>query len=210
MAGIFRRNGQRAGFTIVELIVVIIVIGILAAVTILGYGAWRQNVAEAQVKSDLTQAASAMQAALNDQDVYPTQIPSTFQPSDGVQIVLARSSSQSYCINGVSMSHPSLAYYVDEKSAGSPRQGSCGPLSLSVKTMSIGSSHACYLNTDGGVYCWGANDQGNLGTGDFTASQVPKKVVNLSGGSIRSIAVGSGGHSCAVTSNGKAYCWGRE
>jgi len=43
----------RAGFTIVELVVVIAVIGILATITIVSYGAWHKSTLSAQVKSDL-------------------------------------------------------------------------------------------------------------------------------------------------------------
>jgi len=77
---------NNSGFTIVELIVVIAVIGILAGAVIIGYGSWRRTTQIAQVKSDLNGAASAMASAQNFSNSYPTTVPATFTPSSGVTI----------------------------------------------------------------------------------------------------------------------------
>lgn len=51
---------KQSGFTIVELIIVIVVIGILAAITIVAYNGIQQRGRDAQRKSDLTAIAKAM------------------------------------------------------------------------------------------------------------------------------------------------------
>ena len=50
----------RVGFTVVEVLVVIIVISILATLVILGYGAWQHSIADSNVQSDVQQATSAV------------------------------------------------------------------------------------------------------------------------------------------------------
>jgi alpha-tubulin suppressor-like RCC1 family protein len=58
---------------------------------------------------------------------------------------------------------------------------------------------------DGAAYCWGANDDGQLGNGELTQSPVP---VAVSGGYTFSEISAGDGHGCAVTDGGDAYCWG--
>ncbi|MFU8802184.1 MAG: RCC1 domain-containing protein [Bradymonadaceae bacterium] len=70
----------------------------------------------------------------------------------------------------------------------------------------LGSAHSCGLREDGSLWCWGFNQVGQLGQGDyFNAYRYPSKVANLE----EVIAFGLGlNHGCAVTQDGKAKCWG--
>jgi len=93
--------------------VVIVVIGILASVTIVGYGSWKNSTLAAAVKSDLNGAVSAMEDYKNFNDGYPGTIPNTFVPSSSVSLTVdASSSATKYCINGVSNENSSITYYV--------------------------------------------------------------------------------------------------
>ncbi|MEX1254222.1 MAG: flexitail domain-containing putative surface protein [Dehalococcoidia bacterium] len=69
--------------------------------------------------------------------------------------------------------------------------------------------HTCALNTDNGVMCWGANNQGQLGIGtqDTNAHPLPIHVSGMDGVSSAAIAAGKD-HSCAALSSGEARCWG--
>lgn len=59
------------GFTIVELLIVIVIIGILAAITIVAYNGIQNRARDTQRKSDLSQIAKALQLYKLDNGSYP-------------------------------------------------------------------------------------------------------------------------------------------
>ena len=68
-------------------------------------------------------------------------------------------------------------------------------------------SHSCGVTSSGSAYCWGANDQGQLGLGTPPGpDQLTPQAV--SGGLLwRSISAG-GNHTCAIAPDDRGYCWG--
>ena len=70
----------------------------------------------------------------------------------------------------------------------------------------VGAQHACGLIASGDVYCWGANDAGQLGLGDLVDRSSPTQVTSLSG--ISKLYAGLQ-NTCAVSGDGKTLsCWG--
>jgi len=55
-----RGEDAQRGFTVVELLIVIVVIGILAAIVIVGYNGVTKHAVEVSLKSDLQNAASTL------------------------------------------------------------------------------------------------------------------------------------------------------
>ncbi|MBA2565284.1 MAG: hypothetical protein H0V09_07650 [Gemmatimonadetes bacterium] len=65
--------------------------------------------------------------------------------------------------------------------------------------------HTCGITRDGQAYCWGFNEQGQLGNGGGGESLTPVRVSDNRG--FVSIAAGAF-HTCGVTAGGEALCWG--
>lgn len=69
-----------------------------------------------------------------------------------------------------------------------------------------GDEHTCGLSTGGGVLCWGANTNGQVGDGTPFAYRPPVGVNGLQSGVLALSA--NGNHSCALVSTGGIVCWG--
>ena len=76
-----------------------------------------------------------------------------------------------------------------------------------VRSIAAGYGHTCAVSGRGNVWCWGANQFGQLGIGTTTASLVPQRVTL--GTRIRSVTAGSS-FTCALSTRGRAYCWGNN
>ncbi len=79
-------------------------------------------------------------------------------------------------------------------------------LGSGVISIVAGANFTCALTNSGGIQCWGTNTAGQLGDGTATQRLTPVSVTGLSSG-ITSITA-SGGHVCALSNQGRAYCWG--
>lgn len=68
-----------------------------------------------------------------------------------------------------------------------------------------GSDHTCAVDSDGLVWCWGANHQGQLGQGTTQQRTTPVRIAsNLT---FTQIAAGDR-FTCAVATSGDVWCWG--
>lgn len=63
---------KQRGFTITELVIIVVVIAILAAIATVNYGSWRQRTVRNAMTADLRGAAQAMEQYRNFHNVYPT------------------------------------------------------------------------------------------------------------------------------------------
>ena len=70
-----------------------------------------------------------------------------------------------------------------------------------------GGGHTIALKSDGTVWTWGNNGDGQLGDGGTTGSSIPDQVNDLSG--VSAIASGAD-HSMALKSDGTVWAWGRN
>jgi alpha-tubulin suppressor-like RCC1 family protein len=79
------------------------------------------------------------------------------------------------------------------------------PGGLTFASVTTGLGFSCGVTPAGAAYCWGTNDNGQLGDGTTTDSSTPMAV----SGGLAFAAVSAGDfHTCGVTTSGAAYCWG--
>lgn len=81
---------------------------------------------------------------------------------------------------------------------------------VTVTTVSAGTSHTVALGSNGKVYAWGDNTQGQLGRPDVAYTSTPQAVDDtgaLAGVTVVAVAAGSR-HSVALGSDGTVYTWG--
>ncbi|MDX2193514.1 MAG: hypothetical protein NW201_09165 [Gemmatimonadales bacterium] len=69
--------------------------------------------------------------------------------------------------------------------------------------------YSCGVTAAGAIYCWGDNQNGQLGDGTTTQRSTPVAVAAPEGASFVQVTTGAiGFHTCGVTVEGAAYCWG--
>lgn len=125
-----RRTFTKAnGFTIIELIVTIAVIGILAAITIVSYGAWQKNIAAKSVQSDLNGVVATMVSERNfsSTGAYPVgSVPASFKSSKDVTVTYKYGTTTSYCVEARSIRQPTVVYFLNSANENrSPAVGTC-------------------------------------------------------------------------------------
>lgn len=73
------------------------------------------------------------------------------------------------------------------------------------RTLSTSATHTCALRK-AGIFCWGANERGQLGTGNTTESATPV-AAKARADDVAELSVQSG-RSCVRRRSGKISCWG--
>ncbi len=81
------------------------------------------------------------------------------------------------------------------------------PAPLTVRAIAAGGTHSVVLASDGTVWTWGANSEGQLGYGAAAAPLAPAEVNGLSG--VVGISAGYA-HTVALKSDGSVWAWGKN
>ena len=80
-------------------------------------------------------------------------------------------------------------------------------LPAAASAVAAGAAHSCAIVADGTVWCWGANDDGQLGDGDTASTPTPTPVAGLT--EARQLGAGAA-HTCALRADGGVWCWGGD
>ena len=220
-------------FTIVELAVVILVLGILVSLSVFGYGAWRDNVAQTELKNDLNGVYAGMESAKNWGSGYPALVAGSifdgntatkgiFTQSKNVTLTYYEGDGKAYCIDAASLAKPAVVMFMRvENSKQELKQGTCAlgeggapqvsgqPISWS--GVANGGGHTVALAANGTVYAWGSNSYGQLGNGTTGSSSNPVAVTTvgtpMAGKKIVKVAAAHLS-SYAIDNEGNVYSWG--
>jgi alpha-tubulin suppressor-like RCC1 family protein len=76
---------------------------------------------------------------------------------------------------------------------------------MSWASVTIGAFHTCGVTTNGTLWCWGVNIDGELGDGSWVFHGLPVQV-----GTLTTWVSAAGGecHTCGVRTDGTLWCWG--
>jgi prepilin-type N-terminal cleavage/methylation domain-containing protein len=95
-------NRQTKGFTLVEVLMVVAIIGLLAAIAIPQFITYRATAIDSQMKSDLKNAAVAMDSYFAEYQSYPTTVAAItavgFNPTAGVTLTINLISPNSFTL----------------------------------------------------------------------------------------------------------------
>lgn len=111
------------GFTLIEVMVVVVVIGILALITVVSYNAVVKYARDTTLRSDLSNAAKLIQAGGGGET---TSFPSTIKTSPDVGLSLSYTGNpEAFCINGQMTTGSSTTYMYYDSVSASIKAGAC-------------------------------------------------------------------------------------
>lgn len=125
---------QNKGFTIVELLIVIVVIAILAAITIVAYNGIADRAEESAIKSELRQLSQKIVMHKEESGAYPSSLAGANLPDSSQSAEYTYSAeSEEYCLSAQSLRTPTRALKITH--TGEVSTGSCPPMLVYIQAI---------------------------------------------------------------------------
>lgn len=159
------------GFTIVELLVVIVVVAILAAIAIVSYNGITRSAEETALKSNLRSAATKVTLHKAQSGSYPGGLDEVGVAEESeITRLQYTGGTNTYCVTAFSTRDADLSFYIDQE--GEIREGSCDG--------HISSSHESVIDWDSMIE-HDIRFSGDIGSsGDFSLIILPTTNINRS------------------------------
>ncbi len=223
----YRLLSTKPGFTIIELLVIITVIGVMSTMMVYAYNGVQAKVFDSSVEADIERMGTLQSnykysngaAGKEYYSGFGSDEELDFTPKTGNVIDVVVSATD-FCIRGYNTKGTKDSIenaYIKESTPGacSSINASAMAISDSIGTpfwtsVTSGASHTCGVTTKGKAYCWGSNGFGQLGNGTNNPSQVAVAVDDsnyLNGLTIKYIEADNQ-YTCVIASNDQVYCWG--
>lgn len=107
-------NKRTSGFTIIEIIIVVAMIGILASITVFAFSNWRSRTARTEMKNEVAQAWAAAKNYRNYNGSYPTSqaaFNGVYTAGSSVTLTYVTTATGSdYCLKATSTNDTSVWY----------------------------------------------------------------------------------------------------
>ncbi len=197
---------QKAGFTIVELLVVIVIIAILATIVTVAYNGITRRATETSLQSDLTNTATKLAIHKADNgDTYPTSLNGSIEVKSSGTALTYYSDGSTYCLSASSTTIAGARFFITQDGVIKP--GNCAPAIIAFAT---GARHVLAIGSNGLLYGWGTNNSREVGNNQAANQTTPATVSNygsLVGKKVTAVAAQYGA-SFAVTDDGMVHAWG--
>src|SRR5664279_1465635 len=138
----------KSGFTIVELLIVIVVIGILAVITIVAYNGIQNRAKVSAVTAGLTQNSKKIELYNAGNSQYPADIATAGVADTADTTYQYTTTAGTYCLTATSSS---LTYYISNTSGG-VQQGTCSGYNLLAWAKPSGLAPLVPATTDAAVF----------------------------------------------------------
>ena len=126
-------KARSAAFTIVELLIVIVVIAILAAITIISYSGITNRAKETSLKSDLQNTSTKLKLAQIDTGSYPSSLSSDNTAKSGDNQLTYTGGGTTFCLKATSPSLPNKTFSINQE--GSLQERDCPDTTLVIQTV---------------------------------------------------------------------------
>jgi len=137
---------SQRGFTIVELLIVVVVIAILAAVTIVAYNGISTRAKESSLKTELTNGVKQLQVFKIQNGAFPTDTSGIKKADTTTFTYTYDNATQTFCLSAVSSLLAGKTYRITE--AGTVTEGNCAPTTMQAMTSGYCASMDTYTGSN--------------------------------------------------------------